>query len=254
MLRGINRQDIFEDELDYTTFIKILSAIRDKTQEGSKTKIVPCHFYAYCLMPNLVHLLLSEKDWTVSDVVKSIASSYVFYYNKRYGRIGHLFQDRFKSEPCDDSDYFLTLFRYIHQNPVKAKLVAKAEDYDFCSWRNDYLDLDSKYEKVCYTSAAVNRFGLTELESIVEQPLTEDVNCIDIGERRVVSDGSVRDLLLSTSGIRNIAEFQQLDKHDLKTIIRRVMQEMKVGPRQMSRVTGMSYNIVRNIGKQSQSI
>ena len=66
MLRGINRQDIFEDELDYSTFIKILSAVRDKTPEGSPTKIVPCHFYAYCLMPNHVHLLLCEKDWTVS--------------------------------------------------------------------------------------------------------------------------------------------------------------------------------------------
>ncbi len=82
----------------------------------------------------------------------------------------------------------------------------------------------------------------------------EDVTCIDIGERKVVSDDSVRDLLLSTSEMRKIAEFRQLDKPEQKTIIRRVMQELRAGPRQMSRVTGMSYNIVQNIGKQSHSI
>ena len=81
MLRGINRQDIFDDTEDYWTFIKMMSA-------------VPCYIYAYCLMPNHVHLLIAEK-----------------------------------SEPCNDSGYFLTLFRYIHQNPVKAGLVKTAKDY-----------------------------------------------------------------------------------------------------------------------------
>ena len=116
MLRGINRQDIFDDTEDYWTFIKMMSA-------------VPGYIYAYCLMPNHVHLLIAEKSLKVGEVVKSIASCYVLYYNKKYGRIGHLLQDRFKSEPCNDSGYFLTLFRYIHQNPVKAGLVKTAKDY-----------------------------------------------------------------------------------------------------------------------------
>ena len=97
MLRGINRQDIFDDTEDYWTFIRMMSA-------------VPCYIYAYCLMPNHVHLLIAEKSLKVGEVVKSIASCYVPYYNKKYGRIGHLLQDRFKSEPCNDSGYFLTLF------------------------------------------------------------------------------------------------------------------------------------------------
>ena len=116
MLRGINRQDIFDDTEDYWTFIRMMSE-------------VPCYIYAYCLMPNHVHLLIAEKSLKVGEVVKSIASCYVLYYNKKYGRIGHLLQDRFKSEPCNDSGYFLTLFRYIHQNPVKAGLVKTAKDY-----------------------------------------------------------------------------------------------------------------------------
>ena len=80
MLRGINRQDIFDDTEDYWTFIKMMSA-------------VPCYIYAYCLMPNHVHLLIAEKSLKVGEVVKSIASCYVPYYNKKYGRIGHLLQE-----------------------------------------------------------------------------------------------------------------------------------------------------------------
>ena len=115
MLRGINRQDIFEDPEDYWAFIKILSSLQQRLgDDGACT----CRIYAYCLMPNHVHLLLCEKDWKLGDVVKSVAASYAFFYNKKYGRIGHLFQDRFKSEPCNTPDYFITLFRYIHQNPV----------------------------------------------------------------------------------------------------------------------------------------
>ena len=106
----------------YRLFIKILSGLYSRPSEDLTTTICACHIFAYCLIPNHVHLLLREKEWHIGDIMKSIASSYVFCFNKKYGRIGHLFQDRFKSEPCDDMSYFFTLFRYIHQNPVKAGL------------------------------------------------------------------------------------------------------------------------------------
>ena len=106
--------------------IKILSAVQERLEDDLVTRTTTCHIYAYCLMPNHVHLLLCEKNWPLGEIVKSIAASYALYYNKKYGRIGHLFQDRFKSEPCNDADYFMTLFRYIHQNPVKAGLVSQS--------------------------------------------------------------------------------------------------------------------------------
>ena len=85
MLRGINRQDIFEEPEDYWTFIKILSTVQERLEDDLVTRTTICHIYAYCLMLNHVHLLLGEKRWKVGDVMKSIASSYVFYYNKKYG-------------------------------------------------------------------------------------------------------------------------------------------------------------------------
>ena len=119
MMRGINRQAIDDD--------------------GNLLPIRTCAIYAWCLMMNHFHLLVMEKDWKIAEVIKSLASSYVFYYNKKNERIGHLFQERFKSEPCNDMEYFTTLLRYIHQNPVKAGIVENAADYEWSSWKQDYL-------------------------------------------------------------------------------------------------------------------
>ena len=76
--------------------------------------------YAFCLMTNHVHLLLRETDEPLEVVFKRIGSRYAYWYNNKYQRIGHLFQDRFKSENVEDDAYFLTVLRYIIQNPMKA--------------------------------------------------------------------------------------------------------------------------------------
>lgn len=242
MLRGINRQDIFEDDEDYSSFIRILSAVQTRRSHDLVTKMCACHIYAYCLMPNHVHLLICEKDWKLGEILKSIAASYVFYYNKRYGRTGHLFQDRFKSEPCNDAAYFLTLFRYIHQNPVKAGLVQTAKDYRYSSWANDYLGQGE--QRVCHVNSTVRRYGMDELAGWVNMPLLENQSCIDLDERKIISDDSVRKLLLKKSGVKNITEFQLHSKERQKDIVGDVMKEIGAGPRQMSRVSGLSYSII----------
>ena len=261
MLRGINRQDIFEDAEDYYTFIRMMAMVakqgnqRDRSRESFGTSdhgpvpLIPvCHIYAYCLMPNHVHLLIAEKDWRVGEVVKSIASCYVLYYNKKYGRIGHLLQDRFKSEPCNDSGYFITLFRYIHQNPVKAGLVKAAKDYEFSSWGNDYLGLAS--QRVCHTEAAIKRYGMEELAAWVDMPLPEMVGCIDMDDKAIIADEAVRELLLKKCGARTIPEFQLHTKQRKKDIVRDVMRELGVGPRQMVRVSGMTYTVIYKLWKE----
>ena len=85
-------------------------------------------------MGNHFHLLIRERDESLGETVKRIASSYVYYYNRKYGRDGHLFKERFKSEPVNDMVYFVTLLRYIHQNPVKAGMVMNVKDYAYSSW------------------------------------------------------------------------------------------------------------------------
>ena len=161
MIRGINRQDIFEAPEDYRKFIETLASLREVVSDDMQTKICTCHIYAYCIMPNHVHILIHEKGWTISQCVKYIADIYVRYYNKKYGRIGHLLQDRFKSEPCNDSDYFIVLMRYIHQNPVKAGLAKTAKEYCYSSWGNDYLGLGDLH--VCRGAMGSGTFAPTDI-------------------------------------------------------------------------------------------
>ena len=110
---------MFEDDEDY---IRSLNVLRRQTQPDvdaqGQTFQPRCHVYAYCLMGNHVHLLLKEGSETIGDIMKRIASSYVYYYNHKYDRVGHLFQERFKSQSVND---FL-------QNPTEVTVVSTLDE------------------------------------------------------------------------------------------------------------------------------
>ena len=127
ILRGINKQIIFEDGNDFRTFISVLQHYRCE-----------CDFdlYAYCLMSNHIHLLVKENEDVIGDVMKKIEVTFVKWYNEKYQRIGNLFQERYKSEPVETEDYLLTVFRYILQNPLHAGLESIVGDtYRWSSFR-----------------------------------------------------------------------------------------------------------------------
>ncbi len=92
--------------------------------------------YAYCLMGNHVHLLMrtDENDEPMGQIFRRICAQYVYWYNGKYERVGHLFQDRFRSEPIENDAYLLSVLRYIHQNPVKAGMVHDMADYPYSSY------------------------------------------------------------------------------------------------------------------------
>ena len=129
MLRGINKQQIFIDEEDYEKFLWVLK----DTKEISEYKL-----YAYCLMDNHIHLLIKVEKEPLHIIFKRIGNRFVYWYNAKYQRIGHLFQDRYKSEAVENEEYFLTVLRYIHQNPLKAGICENVSDYKYSSY-NEYL-------------------------------------------------------------------------------------------------------------------
>lgn len=88
MIRGINRQDIFEDDEDTQKFLELLMHYK---------AVCGYQIYAYCLMENHVHIVMREGEEEIGSVFKRIGAAYVYYYNLKYRRKGHLFQDRFKS-------------------------------------------------------------------------------------------------------------------------------------------------------------
>ncbi len=129
MVRGINRQNIFDDEEDRQKYITLLQ----KTKEISQ-----CEFYGYCLMSNHVHMLVREGKEEISQIMKRIGVSYAYWFNGKYERSGHLFQDRYKSESVEDDSYLLAVLRYLHQEPVKTRLVDIIGDYPWSSY-NAYI-------------------------------------------------------------------------------------------------------------------
>ena len=111
MLRGINRQDIFEDEGDYQQMVSILRGLIDRCDEHKVQLPSLCTFYSYCLMSNHVHLLMQEREENISDVVKIIGVTYAHYFNKKYERNGHLFQDleELVCMPIEECDQILDI-------------------------------------------------------------------------------------------------------------------------------------------------
>ena len=112
MLRGINRQVIFEDDEDCEKYLQCLKEC--KAANGFV-------LYAYCLMGNHIHLLMKEMKEPLELIFKRIGSRYVFWYNWKYKRSGHLFQDRFKSEPINDDRQFIAVLRYYISKSCKSK-------------------------------------------------------------------------------------------------------------------------------------
>lgn len=92
--------------------------------------------FSYCLMDNHVHLLIKEGE-EIGESIKRITVRYVHWYNEKDERTGHLFQNRFRREAVETEGYLISVSRYIHQNPVKAGMVNKVEDYQLIYRLND---------------------------------------------------------------------------------------------------------------------
>ena len=233
MIRGINRQNIFEDDEDR---YKLLEILRYFDTQG-KYKV-----YSYCLMGNHVHLLLKEAEDSISDAVKRISSTYVLWYNKKYKRYGHLFQDRFKSEPVENMGYFLTVLRYIHQNPLKAKMVSNILETKWTSYyeyisESNFIDVDLALDVFSlYRNIAIELYIKYMEEENKDQ-------CIDLEDRIYVDDQEIISYLKSI-GIPSISHLQQMDIASRNLIIKEMKNIQSVTIRQISRVTGLSKSVV----------
>lgn len=241
MLRGVNRQQIFESESDYMQMLDILAGLHVRCDDvGHVISDKCCLIYAYCLMGNHLHLLVREADMSVGEIVKSLASRYVYYFNRCHCRIGHLFQERFKSEPVEDSDYFVALLRYIHLNPVKAGIVRKVEDYRWSSWQEF---LHPKANNICDVSFVQSVVPFVDLKAMMDDVMPMKYSFIDVDEgeinaRKMLPDAIVREKLLEISLCGSIAEFQRLPFGERKAACLKVRQ-FGAGVRQLARMTGI---------------
>jgi len=125
MVRGIERRRIVNDVVDRKNFVKRLGNLSVDT----KTPI-----YAWAIMTNHAHILLRSSEMGLSGFMRRLLTGYAVSYNRRHRRWGHLFQNRYKSIVCDEDAYFTELVRYIHLNPLRAKLIKSLSQLDRYRW------------------------------------------------------------------------------------------------------------------------
>lgn len=130
IVRGNQKRKTFLDHQDYQVYLQRLAKYRKKYDYA---------LYAYCLMPNHVHLLVESSNRPLAKFMQGLQQSYSQYFNLRHRKAGHVFQGRYKAIICEKDEYLLQLVRYIHLNPVRAKLAARPERYRY-SGHGVYLD------------------------------------------------------------------------------------------------------------------
>lgn len=236
MLRGIDRQAIFLDDEDRERFLLTLQLCKE---------ISNFQLYAYCLMGNHIHLLLRvmTEGESLEQIFKRIGVRYVAWYNRKYGRTGHLFQDRFLSEPVDAEAYLWTVLPYIHQNPVKAGICHFPEEYPWSSYR-EYL---CQEEGFCDCGTILD--WLSENRDAAIEQIRQlhkkqmDAPCLDM-EQRKPSDREIQEYLLKICGTSKITELQSLSSSERDRTIQE-LKKKRASLRQISRLTGWPVGIVR---------
>lgn len=134
--RGNRKQPVFSEAVDYERYLNLLIKYK---------KRYVFRLYAFCLMPNHVHILIGvNRPSCLNKIMQGLNLSYALYFNSKYGKVGHLWQDRFKSRLIENDLYLLECAKYIENNPLRSSLVPRIEQYRWNSYNfrlnSDILD------------------------------------------------------------------------------------------------------------------
>ena len=185
--RGNNKEKIFFDEQDYKAFLwrfGLALGFEPEELSGESTISLPYSriritkvkkgdfkLHSFCLMPNHFHLIIEQSgDISISSLMLKFCTSYATYINKKYTRVGYVFQDRFKAVLIDSNPQLMWMFAYIHMNPVKSGLVKNPEDYVWSSYRDFTNERNLPIiEKSLMNPVFESNFKKNYLESIVSR-------------------------------------------------------------------------------------
>lgn len=236
--RGINRQQIFEADDDYGTYLEILA--KAKKDHGIE-------LYGYCLMGNHTHLLLrAEEEGLLSRILKTTGAAYASWFNKKYGRDGHLFQDRYKSEPVEDDVYLLVVLRYIHQNPLKAGICTRVENYP---WSSCFAYFEKK-ESLVETDFILSLFSDDDDRALelFREFMAErgDEAVMEFRADSAYKDACALEQIEYLSGAQSVADVQRLIVDDRDRLIRQ-LKDSGVSLKRIARLTGVPIGVIRGL-------
>lgn len=235
--RGINKTIIFEEPGDYSMFLEIVK----KCKEAIGFKVL-----AYCLMNNHYHIVIDIPDNRPDIIFKKINTSYACYFNSKYERTGHLFQDRFHSEPILNEIQLIRTIAYIHRNPVKAGICTKIEDYMFSSY-NDILWRRGRI----VSPDVLDEYFCSELNYIHLNSSDDDTPVLDIDTigRKRITDEKACDIVKDVYSRSGVKDLGNVSKNERDLILIELKHKL-LSIDQISRVTGVSRNIVARAGQK----
>ena len=230
MIRGVNKEIIFKDDRDRRNFLHLLKYYKIKLN---------CKIHAYCLMDNHVHILIEDNNNKLGELMRNVTSIYAGEFNKKYKRVGHLFQERFKSQNVENDYYLLRLVRYIHRNPEKAG-ICKTEDYVWSSYKEFICG-----EKIIETKTILEKYNVNinkAIKEFKERMKQSDNDLLDSAYiKDKITDEMLVKLIKHELNIENISDISKMDKESIREILRKIKLIKDV---QLFKVLNISKNII----------
>jgi len=248
MLRGNERKDIFIDHFDKEKF---LFKLFDVKKNNAFT------LYAYCIMGNHVHLIIKEENGKISSIMKKIAIRYAQYFNNRYNRVGHVFQDRFKSAPIENEVYLLSAIRYVHNNPEKAG-ISKKETYQWSSY-SEYINILSGKSPLPEIEEILDMFSSNRKKGVKEfinySSESDKNNFLDILEKKEfeISEKNVLDYINGYLKSKNLTKEDLIKKKYKKQredLIQRLIRKSDLSKRKIAFYCGINRETVRMLSQE----
>ena len=230
MMRGVNRQAIFENDGDRLHFMSVLKECKE---------ISGFRLHAFCLMPNHLHFLIEPAGEPLDLVFRRIGIRYAVWYNRKHQRAGHLFQDRFRSENVENDLYYMTVLRYILQNPMKAGLEPRLGTYRWSS----YPAYAKGTGSITDTQYATELFGTRESLIDFVRMGNEDIVMDETDPEWPLQDDDAKKIMEQITGCSATEEFRRLDRQLRNEYIRRMYAE-KLSIGQIARRAGFSKSTV----------
>ena len=189
-------------------------------------------------MTNHFHMLMETGTTELSKIMQRILHTYAMIFNRKYHYTGHLFEDRYNDVIVKDERYFLEVSRYIHLNPVKAGICKTPQQYEFSSFRDYFTNpmIDSAFMMTLISRDEFAKFHFV--------PNNDECMDIDGPAVKALSDKQAIAEMTRVSGCKNASEFQKLDPDRRNKALHKMLAS-GVRLRQASRITGISYQVVR---------
>lgn len=242
MVRGNNREKVFLRAIEKQYFLKL---VQHQVDNG-KILIV-----AYCLMDNHAHFLIHSDLLEMSEAFKWINIKFAGMYNNKYKRVGHVFQDRYRSEVINIEGHIIRVMRYIHNNPVKARIVAKPSDYQWSSYKS-YVDKKDNLVSSNEKQMIMDLFS-GSMEQFVEFHSEEETHEFLETEEDIELEREEKALIIIDKYCQQheiIANELRNNKDVLEKVVNELIETNYLSHRRIAGLLGITRGMVHNVAKK----